>query len=455
MATVTAGMTSGYSAILLPQLQQPHSAIPISVDDASWIASMAALPMAAGCVLGGIIMEKFGRRTAHLFLNVPFIIGWIIIAISPNIQLLLVGRFMTGFCVGLLGPPASVYIGETSEPQNRGFLLAGVSLAIALGILVSHVVGTFLSWQLTALICGFFPVISFALVYAAPESPSWYLSKGRVDEALESFQWLRGHGAEARKEFDAIMLNQNTSSTAGNYSWSSVKENIRRPAFVKPLLILLGFFFTMQFSGVNAVTFYSVSIMIRTIGPGINEYLAMIIIDLVRVAMSVVACVLLRRNGRRPLAAISGAGTAASLLGLSAFLFLAARDESVSRFAWIPMTLLVAFICFVSVGVVPLPWCMTGELFPLALRGLGSAVVSCVNFLCFFAVVKTTPIFILNIGMEGAFFIYGAVALAGTIFLLICLPETKNRTLQDIENSFEGNNKKSSESSVSGDDVQA
>lgn len=413
---------------------------------------MAALPMAAGCILGGIIMEKFGRRTAHLFLNVPFIVGWIIIAISPNLQLLLVGRFMTGFCVGLLGPPASVYIGETSEPRYRGFLLAAISLAIALGVLVSHAVGTFFSWQTTAITCGLFPIISFAFAYVAPESPSWLLSKGRDDEALQSFQWLRGHGDVAKKEFDAIRQSQNVQSTVGNYSWQSVKENIRRPAFVKPLLILLGFFFTMQFTGVNAITFYSVSIMKSTMGSGINDYLAMIIIDVVRVAMSVVACVLLRRIGRRPLAAVSGIGTTVSLLGLSVFLYLVARDASLTRYTWVPMSCLLGFICSVSVGIVPLPWCMTGELFPLALRGLGSGIVSGANFLCFFVVVKTCPIFITNIGMEGAFMIYGVVALVGTVFLLICLPETKNRTLQEIENSFEGaNNGKDTESSKSDD----
>lgn len=165
----------------------------------------------------------------------------------------------------------------------------------------------------------------------------------------------------------------------------------------------------------------------------------MTIIDVVRLIMSVVACILLRKTGRRPLAAISGTGTAISLIGLSVFLYFASKDKQILSISWIPMALLVGFICFVSIGIVPLPWCMTGELFPLALRGLGSGIVSCMNFLCFFVVVKTGPLFFVNIGAEGAFLIYGTVALLGTIFLVICLPETKDKTLQEIENSFEGN----------------
>lgn len=401
------------------------------------LASMAALPMAVGCILGGIIMERYGRRAIHLVLNVNFIIGWLVIAFATDLPCILIGRFLTGLSVGLLGPPASVYIGETSGPRYRGFLLAGVSLAIAVGILISHLLGTFLSWKLTAGICGVFPIISFVSVAMAPESPSWLLSKGRVEEAGQSFRWLRGCDEESAREFESMVDSQKNVVHAGSYSWDSIKENIRRPAFLKPLGILLGFFFTMQFAGINALAFYSVTIMRQTIGEGVNEYLAMIVIDLVRFVMSVLACVLLRTTGRRPLAAVSGIGTAVCLLALSLYLFVAAGNQDIMQMSAIPMILLIGFICFVSVGIVPLPWCMTGELFPLALRGLGSGIVSSLNFLCFFVVVKTAPLLFISIGMEGAFFLYGIIALIGSIFLMLCLPETKNRTLQEIENSFE------------------
>ncbi len=398
---------------------------------------MAALPMAFGCIIGGVIMEKYGRKLAHLILNVPFIVGWIIIALATNITWILIGRFLTGFCVGLLGPPASVYIGETSGPKYRGFLLAGVSLAIAIGILISHLVGTFVSWKLTAIICAVCPLISFCCMLLAPESPSWLLSKGNVENALTSFKWLRGMDDDSLQEFENMVANQNTSNNdAGNYSWSVLKENIRKPAFLKPLFILLGFFLTMQFAGVNAVSFYSVTIMKETIGKGLNEYLAMLIIDVVRFAVSILACILLRKCGRRPLLMVSGVGTVVSLISLATFLYFSSRNEALKTIAWLPMTCLIAYICFVSVGIVPLPWCMTGELFPLNLRGLGSGIVSSFNFICFFAVVKTGPTFFTTIGQEGAFFIYGSIALIGTIFLVLCLPETKDKTLQEIENSF-------------------
>lgn len=410
---------------------------------------MAALPMAFGCILGGILMERYGRRTAQLVLNVPFTIGWLLIFAATSLDWILAGRFLTGISVGLLGAPASVYIGETSGPTYRGFLLAAVSLAIALGILIAHTLGTFLPWHICAALCGTLPLVSFALVWYAPESPSWLLSCGRIEEAAVSFRWLRGGSAEAASEFESMVVAKTTAvaenggaAAASAYSWNGLRQNIGRPAFVRPLCILVGFFAMMQFAGVNAIAFYSVQIMRQTIGPAVNEYLAMLVIDGVRFVMSLVACVLLRTCGRRPLAFVSGFGTAASLLGLAAFLYAnqmgGVKDDLLERYAWLPMLLLVGFICFVSIGVVPLPWCMTGELFPLALRGLGSGAVSCVNFICFFCVVKTGPLLFTRGGPEGAFLLYGLVALTGTVGLMLWLPETKNRTLQEIEESFAG-----------------
>lgn len=384
---------------------------------------------------------------AHLILNIPFIVGWILIAASTNLTMVLIGRFITGFCVGLLGPPASVYIGETSGPKYRGFLLAGVSLAIAIGILVAHLIGTFVSWKWTALSCAVCPVISFLLMLLAPESPSWLLSKGKVEQALKSFKWLRGADDESLREFDNMVENQKPSSSVSNYSWAVLKESARQPTFLKPLFILLGFFLTMQFAGVNYVSFYSVKIMKETIGDGLDEYIAMLIVDVVRFVISIVACILLKKCGRRPLLMVSGAGTVVSLISLAVFLYFSSNNQSLKSMAWFPMTCLIAYICFVSVGVVPLPWCMTGELFPLALRGLGSGIVSSFNFICFFAVVKTGPTIVMDIGQAGAFFIYGSFALIGTIFLVLCLPETKDKTLQEIENSFRNNKKLDDETS--------
>lgn len=441
MTVITAGLVTGFSAILLPKLKQPDTKIVITHEEASWIASMAALPMVFGCFIGGYMMERFGRRMTHLISSVPMVLGWAIISLAPNLWVILLGRFITGLCVGVTGAPGSVYIGEVSEPRYRGVFLSFISLGISLGILISHILGTFLSWELTAIISALFPLVCYVAFKFVPESPAWLLSKGELDRAERAFIWLRGDSVEALTEFQTMVDKQLKSfDEKHNEVKKSVlvelKTNLSNPVFIQPLVIMLLFFATLQFSGVNAVTFYTIDILKDTLQDGINEYLAMIIIDIVRLIMSVLSCVLIKKLGRRELSIIGAGGTAASLLVLAGSVLLIDNIGSSAYLFWLPLASLLGFITFSSIGLVPLPWCMIGEIFPLAQRGLGTGIVSAWNFLLFFIVVKTSPALFLYVHKSGTFFIYGIFALLGALYIYWRLPETKNKTLQQIEDEF-------------------
>ncbi|RZC34006.1 facilitated trehalose transporter Tret1 [Asbolus verrucosus] len=440
LSTISLGMTSGYSAILLPQLQSANSSIPINQNEASWIASMAALPMAFGCLLGGLIMEKLGRRSTQIITTIPCLMGWITIAFSSDIVTILIGRFLTGLCGGLLGPSTGVYIGETSEPRYRGFLLAAISLAMALGLFFSHLLGTLLHWKTTAIISCIFPILSMILLALVPESPSWLAKKGKTVEAQNAFYWCRGYSDEAKKEASIIIARQNH-----NKEEMTIKQRLQDLAkreFLKPLGIIVVFIVTNQWAGVNALTFYTVSIMKKTLGHGLDEYLAMLIVDIIRVVMSVITCGIMKKIGRRPLALISGIGTSASLFVLSVYTYLTKiNPDGYMYYTIIPMTSLVAYISFITVGFVPLPWAMMGEVFPLTNRNVGSSISSFMAFIAFFSVVKTSPAMFDGLGPDGTFLVYGLVAFSGTIFNLAFLPETKDRTLHEIEDQFKKNEK--------------
>lgn len=436
LLTVVTGLTSGYSAILLPQLKNGTGPIPSDEDTSSWIAAMAALPMAPGCLVSGWMMEKFGRRTSLGITCVPLLLGWIFIACSYNLGLLLIGRFFTGLCAGLLGPLTPVYIGETTEPKYRGFFLASVSLGIALGILIAHAIGTFLTWKMTAIICGVFPLLAIALLILIPESPIWLIAQGRLDDGVKSYYWLRGYGDEAKTELKGILDSKKSIDSEPKMNLKEKLISLKSPELIKPLFIMILFFMTCQFSGVNAVAFYSIEIVEKAVGKGLDHYLVMLIIDALRVGMSVVACIICKQYGRRPLCFISGIWTAASMVGLSMFLYY--KPENMS---WVPLICLMFYICAISIGLVPLPWIMCGEVFPTRLRGLGSGISSATTFISFFIVVKTAPGMMTHFGEVVTFLTYGVIALVGTAVLYFVLPETKGKSLQTIEESFRKGNK--------------
>lgn len=212
--------------------------------------------MAFGCLIAGVLIQRYGRRMAHFMLNFPFVLGWVILSMSTNIWWIMLGRFITGLCVGLLGPSAPVYIGETTAPKYRGLFLAGISLAVSLGIIIVHTLGWYFSWQVTALICAVFPFISYIIMAFVPESPSWLLAQGRIEEAAAAFQWLRGHDDAAKNEFksmvDAHKANASTANSGQSiYNWNKLRDSFSLRIFLVPLVTLLIFFATMQGAGLN------------------------------------------------------------------------------------------------------------------------------------------------------------------------------------------------------------
>lgn len=353
-----------------------------------------------------------------------------------------------------------VYIAETSQPKHRGILLSGAPLAVAIGIFLSHVLGTFLHWRITSWICGIPPIICILILFFVYESPSWYLSKGNTQRAENSFRWFRGYSEEATNELNNIM-NKNTPEDQANQEQNISKFKMMfRGSFLKPFFVLNFFFFVQQFSGVNAIAFYSVTILKDSIS-SMDEYLATIIIDVVRFIVSVIGVILLKRYGRKYLSVVSAIGTSCSLFLLAIYLGFFnfkpkeetlivlngtnqtddadtdVESESSGDYtyllSYLPLVFLISYISFVSIGLVPIPWVLTGELFSKEMRGIGSGGTSCFGFLCYFTVVKTTPDLFYSLKNYGTFCFFGGVSIVGSIVLQLFLPETKDKTLSEIE----------------------
>lgn len=337
-----------------------------------------------------------------------------------------------------------------SEPNYRGFLLASLTLSISLGILMCHVLGTFCHWKVVAFAASLIPLLICSVLAMVPESPIWLLTQHRDDEAKTAFKWLRGESADALVELESLVKKHemmrkedDAANVTNDDLLAKLKVNKNKPEFLKPLGIILFFFFVMQFSGVNSVAFYTVSLMKSIIGPtkSGDEYFSMLLIDTVRVVASFVACILLKLCYRRTLMLVSGIGTAVCMISAAMCMYydavMAAVDAAESpRFAWHSIGFLIGYICFVSVGLFPLPWVLQGEMLQQVTRGFGSGLTSCFNFVCFFVVVKTFVQMSETVGTFGVFMLYGFIALIGTIVLHFIMPETRNKTLQQIEESF-------------------
>ncbi|XP_026747341.1 solute carrier family 2, facilitated glucose transporter member 8-like isoform X1 [Trichoplusia ni] len=445
MMTLGAGSTSGISAILIPQLQQGTQKF--SIELVSWVAAISSLALFFGNLMSGYLMDRFGRRLSSLLLSATFVTGWLIIGFSNNVmQLILLGRFITGLCQGWLGPLGPVYVGEISAPVHRGLFLAALSLGIAVGVFMSHLFGTLFHWSLASLLCGFFPLIGGIILYYAPESPAWLASRNRIDECVISYQWYRGKSQEMKTELDK-MLADIASKNRNLSKMQILSANIKKPEFLKPLGIMTVFFVITQLCGVNVICAYTTDMVEELLGSGSNSsytYAAMLSIDVLRCVSLGAACLLLRRSGRRPLAVFSGVFTSLSLIALALYLYLFNTGVIKYLSPFISLGLMGFYIIVSNLGISPLPWNMVGELFAVETKGLCSGISVMMTSIAFFAVVKSAPAMFLSIGHHGTYLFYGISTFCGTVFLYFCLPETKDKTLLQIEEHFRYGKKKES-----------
>lgn len=253
---------------------------------------------------------------------------------------------------------------------------------------------------------------------------------------------------EISAEIDTLIAKNNKSGADfdvadANGTRSSIHKKIQdllRPTFYKPFFIVLTYFFFLQFSGVFVVIFYAIDI-VHAAGVSIDAYVAIVLIGVTRFVGSVSVSAFSGRFGRRPPSIVSGVGMTLCMGTLFVFLYLVNTkkicEETVQSLNWLPATALILYILLSTVGFLTVPFALAAEVFPIKIRGLASGLVTCLAYGFNFIIVKVYPNMILSMGNHGVFCFYAVMSLMGTIFVITLLPETKGKTLAEIEEYFE------------------
>ncbi|XP_043483704.1 facilitated trehalose transporter Tret1-like [Leptopilina heterotoma] len=420
---ISVGLSQGFSAILIPKLLDTNFA---TVSECSWIASLGVISNPVGALMAGIMAEFFGRKSAIAVATLPHIAGWLIIAFSTSVPLLYAGRIVSGIGTGMANG-LYLYVSEVAAPHQRAWLASIGPVMVSFGVLISYSLGAMTTWQNTAAISIAPAILSLALTRILPETPAWLATRGRIEEAKEALLWLRGPGLSTDIEHNEL------SSSVSNLKLESSNSNIFHSnddysKIWKPFLILLLFFALQQLSGIYIILFYAVSVL-KDIGVSIDEYLGSVGIGAVRLLASIVGAALARNLGRKTLASISGLGMAASALGVA----LSVRFEIPSL---LPLTCVASHVGFSMIGYLTLPWVMTSELYPLRLRGIFGGLTTSIAQILTFAAVKSYPDVNSFLGLESTMWTFSAAGLLGAVFAMTILPETRGRSLDQIETGF-------------------
>ena len=421
------GMLFGYDtgvisgAILFIKREFALSTISESV-----VVSVVLVGAVLGAMLGGMLADRLGRRLSIIWTAAIFSIGAIATALVPNVMLLILGRLIVGFAIGAASFNAPLYISEVSPVKVRGKLVSFNQLAVTIGIVVSYLVGYALSgsggWRWMFALAAV-PSIALGMgMYFMPSSPRWLVSHGHFDQANSVLQKIRGQ-VNVDDELEGIK--QSLEKQSGN--WSELLKPAIRPA----LIVGIGLAIFQQVTGINTVIYYAPTIFqFAGFKSASAAILATVGVGTVNVLMTVVAVLLLDKVGRRPLLLIGVWGMVISLAVLG---FAFQSQQMLNTLGGVAVVSLMLYVGSFAIGLGPLFWLLISEIYPLKIRGLAMSLATVMNWGANLVVALTFLTLIQYLGRPGTFWLYAAVGMVTWVFAFFYVPETKGRSLEEIE----------------------
>eukprot|EP00164_Ancoracysta_twista_P000304 GFYU01000425.1.p1 GENE.GFYU01000425.1~~GFYU01000425.1.p1 ORF type:complete len:492 (-),score=160.63 GFYU01000425.1:108-1583(-) len=396
------------------------------------VVSLALLGAMAGAVLCGRISDRYGRKPTILLASWLFSGGAVIMAVATSLGTLLVGRAIVGVGVGIASCVVPVYISEVAPPEQRGALVTVNNLFITGGQFVSYVVDALLApvdegWRWMFGLSAVPAVIQIMMTFSAPETPRWLISRGRVDEGRVVLRKIFDK-EDVEDVVSEIQLSLHT-DTSTSEAWRRVLS----PEMRRALILGVGLQVYQQFCGINTAMYYSPTIL-KTAGFGSDEdsiYFSIAIAGCNAIA-TIFAIRLIEQLGRRTL-------LLRSLLGVCAGLFLIGVSFFLMDFwfgKWVSLFSLVFYISFFGVGMGEMPWVINSEIYPLQVRGVATSIATAANWISNFIVSSTILTLFSAITPGGTFILYGSIAVTAWIFVYANLPETKDKTLEEVEDTL-------------------
>jgi len=399
---------------------------------ASGLGTVAAL-LTFGCLIGalftGYFTEKFGRKKVMISSAVVYIASALGCALAESAAMLIVFRVLSGLAVGATSVVAPMYISEIAPAHNRGRLVSLNQFAITIGIVLAYIFDYLLiglgenSWRYMLAVPGLFGVLYLVFLIAKfPESPRWLLAHGRKVEAITVLTSIGGEklveqelpemekALHAEKKKDKMSVGELFKGKTGK-------------------IVLIGTIIAalQQITGINAVIMFAPDIFQAAGSTKGDSIMQAMIIGMVNFLMTIVALWLVDKKGRKTLLLWGAAGMIASLAYLS-WEFAKPVQNGFGI-----MTALLLYISFFAASFAPVMWVIISEIYPNRIKGVAMSFSTAVSWLCTFLTVYFAPIIHGALGLQYLFGIFGVFSIIAFVFVKFWIPETKGKSLEQIE----------------------
>jgi MFS transporter, SP family, galactose:H+ symporter len=381
---------------------------------------------APGAAMAGYLSDRFGRRPVLLVNAIIFGVFAVVTGLANGLAIFLAARFLVGAAIGVTSMITPLYIAELAPSSIRGALVTLNQLAIVTGIVVAYYVDYLFSgssnWR-AMFISAVIPsiLLLIALIFL-PESPRWLAARGQFDDArkvlerVENPEEVQRNLAELRNVTEAHRL---------------AFRDLFAPRFRKPLIVGIGLAVFQQVTGVNTIIYYTPTILqMGGYHSASTAILATVLVGAVNFGATIISLFLLDRVGRRPLLLVGIAGMTFGLAGLG-YSF-GVRHVSSSTV----LLDVVIYLASFAISLGPIFWLLISEIYPTTVRGQAMSLATVTIWLADLLVSITFLSMVEAFGARASFWVYGAACVVAFVFSLKLVPETKDRTLEQIEASW-------------------
>jgi len=443
MVSAMGGLLFGYDWVVIGGAKPFYERfldITSSANLQAWAMSSALIGCVVGAVVSGVVSDKFGRKWPLLLAAILFTLSALGTGIANTYFMFIVYRVIGGVGIGLASALSPMYIAEIAPSHLRGRFVSLNQLTIVIGILAAQVVNLLIAEEVPAGASDEFiraswngqmgwrwmfwaeavPAIAFLiLIFFVPESPRWLIKAGKTEKALPTLRKIGGD-VYANEEVANIKATLNDVSEKFDY------KTLLQPKYRNVLIIGLVLAVFQQWCGINTVFNYADEIFTAA-GYGVSDTLFNIVITgSVNLVFTLVAMFTVDKWGRKKLMILGSSGLAVTYILLGSAFYFKLQGIAV-------LSLVVIAIAIYAMSLAPIVWVILSEIFPNRIRGAAMALATFGLWIACFVLTYTFPLLNQGLGAAGTFWVYAVICLLGFLFVLLKLPETKGKSLEEIE----------------------
>ncbi|XP_069361133.1 facilitated trehalose transporter Tret1-2 homolog [Maniola hyperantus] len=446
------GLFFGAPTVFIPQIRkQANSTEAISTETASWLFSIFGYGSLPLCLIVPIIAERYGRKVPHIILWINTFVCVSLFYFSTSVTELLISGLLQGMFPAVILTGSVMVLTEYTSPNYRGIFLTFKSATFFWGIWISNAIGTFYHWKNIGILIFICSIYNMSILFW-PESPVWLATKGRFEECAKCHRWLKGDDNDSEEELKQLIyaqkenLRQTQDPQLDKQKHCVIKlyNSIKAKEFYKPLIFCLLTSCLYNCSGKLACTVYVIDIIKAITVSESAAYKGMLVLDGVTVLGMYIGVFLIKFLKRRTLLIGSSSIGVIFLFVLSTYLYLVHLKVK-SENKYLTLFILTGFSVTISCGPMIMCLCLAGEFTPIKCRSLFLAVYALLTNAVMTNVLKMFPYLFIYFNLHGTFLF---CAVTSSIFICILykvLPETKNKTILEIEKCFSDKNNVSKE----------